>query len=389
MTADLRVLAVMPGITPDAGAERSFVDVVDGLTRSGIDLHLALLTDRHALVGEVEAGGGTIHDLSSHRDLLGRVRAIRTLIRRLDPSVVHATLHEATIPAQLAVLSLRASRHRPAMLVTWANTSYTPEHFAGLDASTPKLRLVQLADGFLSHATASRYHAVTGGVGRVNRANLRVRADRVVVGERGRDPRRFELDDERLDATRTTLGAPEGTRFVLAAGRQDVQKGYDLLLEQFDLVADDRPDVWLLIAGRPGSATAALESQRDSMRHGDRVRFLGQRADAAELMTLASVVSCSSLREGAAGALIETMACGTPIAAVPLDGLEDVLVDGTNALVVPRERLGDAIGRLLDDHDLAARIGAGGRRTFESRFTIEMSASRLAEIYRTVAPTRA
>lgn len=388
MTAGIRVLAVMPGITPDAGAERSFVDVVEGLTAAGVDLHLALLTDRHALVPEVLAGGGTIHDLSDRSGTLDRVRAIRHLIRRLDPQVVHATLHEATIPTQLAVLSLRAGRHRPAMLVTWANTSYTPEHFAGLDASNAKLRLVQLIDGILSHATASRYHAVTSGVGRVNSTNLRVRSSRVFVAERGRDPRRFELDDHRLEATRASLGAPRGTRFVLGAGRQDVQKGYDLLLEQFDLVADERPDVWLLIAGRPGSATAALEAQRDAMRHGDRVRFLGQRGDAAELMTLASVVTCSSLREGAAGSLIETMACGTPIAAVPLDGLEDVLVDGVNALVVPRVRLGEAIGRLLDDDDLATRIGAGGRRTFEDRFTIAMAADHLARIYRTVAPAR-
>lgn len=386
MTGGRPVLAVMPGITPDAGAERSFVDVVEGLTDAGIDLHLALLTDRHALVPEVEAGGGTVHDLSDRAGTLERVRGLRDLIRRLEPAVVHATLHEATIPAQLAVLSLRAGRHRPTMLVTWANTSYTPEHFAGLEAPPVKLRAVQVIDAALSHATASRYHAVTSGVGRVNAANLRVRADRVFVGERGRDPQRFEIPPERLEATRATLGAPDGTRFVLGVGRQDMQKGYDLLLGQFDRVADDHADVWLLIAGRPGSATAALERQRDSMLHGDRVRFLGQRADAAELMTLASVVTCSSVREGAAGALIEAMACRTPIAAVALDGLEDVLVDGVNSLVVPRHKLGGAIRRLLDDPELAARVASGGRRTFEERFTIERSAARLAEIYRMVAP---
>ena len=73
----LRVLAVMPGITPDAGAERSFVDVVAGLTEAGIELHLALLTDRHVLVPEVVAGGGTVHDLSSQTSLPRRVRALR------------------------------------------------------------------------------------------------------------------------------------------------------------------------------------------------------------------------------------------------------------------------------------------------------------------------
>lgn len=384
MTEPLRVLTVLPGITPDAGAERSMVDVTAGLTSAGVELHMALLTDRHVLVPEVRAGGGTVWDLSDRRGTVRRVRALRELISRLRPAVVHSTLHEATFTTQLAMLTL-PRRRRPTMLATWATTAYTPEYFAGFDIPEWKLRMVQLADAALSHASASRFHAVTPGVARTNTRNLRVRADRVHVGERGRDAERFRLDDERLETTRRSLDAPPGTRFVLAAGRQDTQKGYSLLLEQFDRVAEGRGDVWLLIAGRPGSATAALEQQRGAMRHGDRVRFLGQRADAPELMTIASVVVSSSIREGAAGSLIEAMACGTPIAAVPLDGLDGVLVDDRNALVAPRDQLGDAIGRLLDDPDLAARIGAEGRRTFEERFTIERSASRLAEIYRQVA----
>src|SRR5262249_55196691 len=161
-------------------------------------------------VPEVEAGGGTIHDLSSERSLLGRVRAIRRLIRELDPALVHATLHEATIPAQIAGLGLPSR-----VLLTWANTSYTPEHFAGLEAPVFKMRLVQLADFTLSHLSGARFHAVTSGVGRVNRRNLRVRADRVYVGERGRDPQRFELDPASVEATRAGLGAPHGARFIL------------------------------------------------------------------------------------------------------------------------------------------------------------------------------
>ena len=76
-----------------------------------------------------------------------------------------------------------------------------------------------------------------------------------------------------------------------------------------------------------------------------------------------------------------------PIASVELPGLEDVLVDGHNALVAPRDALSDAIGRVLDDPDLAARLGANGRAMFEERFTISRSALRLAEIYRAVAAT--
>lgn len=376
----LRVLAVMPGITPDAGAEVSFVDIVGGLTDAGIDLHLALLTGRHDLAPEVRAGGGVVHDLSASSTVLGRTRALRALIRELRPALLHATLYEATVPAQLAVVGLA-----PKVLVTWASTLYTPEHFAGNDAPRLKMRGVQAVEIALGHLASSRFHAVTSGVGRVTRSHLHVRADRVYVGERGRDPRRFEVGPNALQATRNSLALPPGARFLLAAGRQDAPKGYDLLLDAFDVLADTHPELHLRIAGRPGSATSSLLAQREQMRHGDRVEFLGQRADAAELMTLASAVVCTSLREGAAGALIEAMACGAPIVSVPLDGLEDVLIDGVNAVVVAdRADLHRGLERVLSDPALAARISAGGRESFATRFTTERSALRLAEIYRAV-----
>ena len=378
----LKVLAVMPGITPDAGAERSFVDMVPHLVDDGIDLHLALLTTRATLAPDVEAAGGTVHDLSAAGRAPARALELRRLIGRIHPAVVHATLYEAALPAQLAVWHAP-----PRMLVTWANTSYTAAHIASLGVAPAKLRVVQLSEIVLGRLASTRFHAVTAGVARVNGAQLRVRADRVFVGERGRDPQRFEVPPERVLRLTDQLGAPAWSRFVVAAGRQDVQKGYPTLLEQFDLLAASRPDVHLLIAGREGSATPGLLEQLPGLAHADRVHLLGQRDDVPDLMTLADVVVCTSWREGAAGALIEAMACRAPIVSVELDGLEDVLDDGHNALVVPRDALSEAIGRVLDEPDLATRLGTNGRAMFEERFTISRSALRLAEIYRAVAAT--
>lgn len=381
-SSKLTVLAVMPGITPDAGAERSLVDMVPHLVDDGIDLHLALLTTRATLAPDVEAAGGTVHDLSGAGRAPARALALRRLIGRIDPAVVHATLYEATLPAQLAVW--RAS---PRALVTWASTPYTTAHGASLGVAPAKVRVVQLSEILLGRLASTRFHAVTAGVARVNSAQLRVRADRVYVGERGRDARRFEVPPERLARLADQLGTPAGSRLVVAAGRQDVQKGYPTLLEQFDLLAAARPDVHLLIAGREGSATPGIREQLAGLAHADRIHQLGHRDDIPDLLTLADVVVCASWREGAAGALIEAMACRAPIASVELPGLEDVLVDGHNALVAPRDALSDAIGRVLDDPDLAARLGANGRAMFEERFTISRSALRLAEIYRAVAAT--
>ena len=47
----------MPGLTPDAGAERSLVALAPLLTSAGVELHVAVLTERQAMVPELEEQG--------------------------------------------------------------------------------------------------------------------------------------------------------------------------------------------------------------------------------------------------------------------------------------------------------------------------------------------
>lgn len=153
------------------------------------------------------------------------------------------------------------------------------------------------------------------------------------------------------------------------------------MLDAFDLVAETHLDAVLLIAGREGSATAELQRRHRLMVHGDRVRILGHRDDIALLLQVATVAVCSSVREGAAGALIEAMASGTPIVSTRLDGLDGVLTEGINAVVVEPDRLAEGINRVFDDPAAAAHRTEQARRDFEARFTVERSARALRDVY--------
>lgn len=144
----------------------------------------------------------------------------------------------------------------------------------------------------------------------------------------------------------------------------------------------------LLVAGRPGTASAEIERVIVSLRHPDRIEMLGQREDVSALLAAADAVVCSSVREGAAGSLIEAMAVGTPIVAVQLDGLQGVLEHEHNALVVQRDQLADGMSRLALDSDLRRHLIAGGRQSFLERFTVERSAEALADVYRWAAQAR-
>jgi len=374
----LRVVKVMPGVDGDGGAEQSLLAMAPGLIARGVDLHLVVLTSRQDLVPALRSSGVTVHDLSHHRSVLGRSRSIRRLVSRLRPDLVHGILYAATVPTQIAMLGVRTP-----LLISWATTGYNSERRAEPGTNRLTLQRARIVEMTLGRMSGSWYHAVTEGVARANAADLRVDGRRVFVGERGRDPG-LALGERSATAPLADVSLAPDATVVLAIGRQDSSKGYEFSLRAFDLVADRHPEAVLLVAGRKGSASALIAEVMSGMRHADRVHLLGQRDDVAALLARADVVVCASWREGAAGALLEAMASATPVVSARVDGLDGVLVDEVNAIVVERSGLGPAICRMLEDPQMANRLAMEGRRNFLQRFTVDASTTRLVEIYHAV-----
>lgn len=371
----MKVLASFPHLDPTGGAERSYAMIAPALIERGVDLHIAVLTDGQGMVPELEAVGVTIHDLSGQSGIARSAMALRRLARSLGADLLHGSLFEAAAASQLASIGTGIP-----VLVTWANTNYVDARSSEPGQSARSLRRLRLAETALARFSRSHFHAVTDQVGKLNAAALGVTASRVHIGERGRDPLEFEFV-ARPPVDGAQHAASEGP-VLLAVGRQDHQKGYPQLVAAVDLLCVEHPGIQLWIAGREGSGTNDLEQSIRAMDHPAAVRILGQRSDVADLLASADAVVCASWREGAAGALIEAMAVGTPIVSVELDGLDGVLVDGRNAVVVQRDDLAAGIGQVIEDPDAAARRATVARADFERRFTLEASADRMVEIYR-------
>jgi len=107
-----------------------------------------------------------------------------------------------------------------------------------------------------------------------------------------------------------------------------------------------------------------------------------------ELYAEAEVAVVPSLYEGFSLPAIEAMACGVPLVSTNGGALPEVVGNHDDtALVVPPAdpgALAVAIGRLLDDERLRARIGAAGRARVLDRYTWRATAEGTAEQYRRV-----
>ncbi len=120
------------------------------------------------------------------------------------------------------------------------------------------------------------------------------------------------------------------------------------------------------------------------MRHDERRHTLRTGHDAAELLGLADVFVLPSLWEGLPLALLEAAALGKPIVATDIEGIREVVRDGETALLVPPgdpRALAAAVVRLLEDRDLAAKLGGRARADIPGRFTLAGMIDAIERLY--------
>jgi glycosyltransferase involved in cell wall biosynthesis len=209
-------------------------------------------------------------------------------------------------------------------------------------------------------------------------SDFAVPADRITVAEPGTDP-----------APRATgTGSPVQ---LLAVGSVVPRKAYDLLVRA--LVPLAGRDWRLAIAGpsdRSAEALAALRTALQETGLANRVTLLGavDQHKLAELYAAADIFILSSLYEGYGMVLGEAMARGLPIVCTTGGAAAETAPDAAAIKVPPGEEaaLTAAIGRLIDDCGLRARMADAAWAAAQGLPRWEDTAQRIANVIKGLAP---
>ncbi|MBK5286860.1 MAG: glycosyltransferase [Acidimicrobiia bacterium] len=375
----MRVLTIIDSLDASGGAERSLAALAPELVSAGIDLHVAYLRDRPRSIAEqLVDSGAAVHSLVGRGGRASDTLRTAKLVRAVRPDLVHTTLFEAD---QAGRIGARATG-RP-VVTSLVNVAYGTDQSTSPDLARWKVRAAQTTDALTARA-AVRFHAITAHVADVMAARLRIPRDRIDVIYRGRDPHQLgRRTAERRARIRRDLGLNDQQPVVLAVGRQEWQKGHDVLIAALPELARRWPSLTLLIAGRPGRQSADLEQAVARTGLSDRVRVLGFRDDVAELLCGADVLAFPSRWEGLGSSLLEAMALEIPIVASGLPAVREVLSPAEARLVAPAEPdlLAAAIGECLADPTGATRRTEAARHRFLREFTVQASASSMTAFY--------
>jgi len=368
----IRVLLLIPTLD-QSGAEKQLTLLASGLPRDEFDVHVVALTRSGPYARELQAAGVPVIVLGKRfkLDPMALLR-LRSLIRSLKPDIVHSWLFAANAYARLVAPSLA---NGPKILVAERCVdSWKSGWQLWLDR-----KLIGRTDRLAANAeSVAEFYR-----------NLGVPAERIVTIPNGVSGRSISAEERaRIRAER--LQIPADARVAGYVGRLARQKRGNDLIWAIELLQSLRSDAWLVVAGDGPERESMEQFARDINVH-HRVRFLGHRPDALELMAGFDVFWLASEFEGQSNSLMEAMAAGLPVVASDIPANRELVEHQKSGILFPlgdRVALAQVTHRLFDDHALAQQLGAAARERMQQDFSIEKMIARYASLYREIVNGR-
>jgi glycosyltransferase involved in cell wall biosynthesis len=203
------------------------------------------------------------------------------------------------------------------------------------------------------------------------------------------DTDRFAPGDRKR--AKETVGAPADRPLVLMLANLAPHKGQETAIRAVALLKERGVNVacWLagVERGGEGTFTRRLQSLIQELGVSDRVRLLGQRADAPDLLRAADYFLLPSTSEGLPLSVLEAQACQVPVLAAPTAGIPEVVHDGDTGFLIAAD---DAVGyaerlqTLFARPELARSLAEAGRAQVVARHSWPAYCGRIEELYQEI-----
>jgi glycosyltransferase involved in cell wall biosynthesis len=190
---------------------------------------------------------------------------------------------------------------------------------------------------------------------------------------------------------RRELGIPADVKVVGYISRLVEGKGHKEFVEAATSIMTRCKNVVFLIVGddktdQEGRLMRNLQAMAKNFGVDDKLIFAGWRTDIPSVLSALDIfVHCpTTFIEGLGLAHLEAMAMGKPTVVSDNGGLSDAAVNGVTGFIVPPgdvEKLSTAILKLLEDDELALRLGRNARQRVEELFDAAKNTQKLEALF--------
>jgi len=361
-----RVLHVIDSLGPGGAQE-----VVLNLATCGsarFRHSVATMHGRGIYWDRLRGAGIRVHSLSPHKHFPAYLATLPALILSEKPDILHCHL----IPSNIIAKPLGALLGVPLAI----NHDHTNDPHRGENKLL--LALDKASNQFARHIIA-----VAGACRDFLVERESIPPEKITVVPNAIDLRRFSPAAPQAAEARAALGIPAGATVLAGIGRLNPQKNFSLFLDVAAALAPQFPGLRFLIAGG-GPEESMLRAKAASLGLAEKTVFAGHVADARQAYAAADILLMPSRFEGLPMALLEAMAMGVPVVASRLDGIAEVVADGSEGLLVEpgnAPAFAAAVAELLGNPTRASEISKNARAKVEARHSVECMTRAVEEIY--------
>ncbi len=351
------------------GAERIVESHLETSRRAEFEYLVCALTGGGDLIERMEAAGTLVYLLEKRRrGSISTIAGIIELIRRERVDILH--LHNAP-GALYGTLAAQLGRTGTPIVRT--------EHRPFLPEDLPVV--YRMLYPFLTRR-ARRVICVCNAVRKSFADRFPGLAERYVTVHNGIQLEPFEHLPPK-NYCRRLFKLPADVPIVGTVGRLVPVKNHLGLISAFHDIKQRVPDAHLAIAGE-GDLKDIILTHAGDIRVADSMSIVPTTPDVAQFYGALDIFVLPSHSEGLPLTVLEALATGLPVIASAVGGIPEIITDGTNGCLVPRDSTNALVEKTVDlllDRTKASCMGTAGRATVERRFTAARMVTAIESIY--------
>lgn len=192
--------------------------------------------------------------------------------------------------------------------------------------------------------------------------------------DNGVDLKRFKRTSELIEkgrAIREKLGIWPNTSVLGTVMRINIEKGISELVMSFEQLSEKYPNLRLIIVGEFDIRNLPGRDIINEIKDNPRIHHVGFQKNMEEYYAAMDIFVMPSYREGFCKSNIEASSMELPVVSTNIIGCSESVKDGVSGILVPPRQvqpLVDAIEKLLNNKELAEKLGKQGRQRVENEF---------------------